>query len=124
MATHVQLCAKFGQPQAVFHNFVNTPKNVMDNSVLLWLTNIIAKCRIPITFHDLIFPPKQSSMNKTDPNFSKHLHPSDLIFLGGKHLRFLYSSCSGFCLGKGKVYYLLNITFTVCSIMHTVNAWK
>jgi hypothetical protein len=82
MATHVQLCAKLGQPQAAFHNFVNTPKNVMDNSVLLWLTNIIAKCRLTITFHDLLFPPKQSSINKTDPNFSKHLHPSDLIFLG------------------------------------------
>jgi len=40
----------------------------MDNSVLLQLTQFNAKCRLPITFHDLIFTPKQSSIKTYEQN--------------------------------------------------------
>jgi hypothetical protein len=123
----IRRCTNMTKLIVAFHNFVNTSKNAKDNSVLLWLPNIIAKCRLPITFYHLIFSPKQSSKKtykQNWPQFFQALTPFRSDFFGGKDLRFWYYSCSGFCLAKGKVYYLLNITFTVCSIMHITNSSK
>jgi hypothetical protein len=81
----IHRCTDMTKLIIAFHNSVNTPKNLrIIQSCYGWHT-LLPNADSPLPFMTWYSLPHKAvywHMNKTDPNFSKNLHPSDLIFLG------------------------------------------